>query len=530
MIKRCITLLILLSSSIFLLRCSVESIADGSGSDIGNGMVIGTIYFSDGKPASNTKVMLVPNKYNPVTDGALPDSLIDTTNDMGMYSFLIKEKGEFNVEAVHLTNRTRILNKGISITNTKDTLSLPYGILKETGTIVVYLDKTIDTVDCYIYIEGTTYSIKLSNETIFAYDENSMIIDSVPEATIENVYIFDLKDPSNHILVIDTVDVVSNEVTEIDGFVFYTNYTSENSGLPGNTINDIYVDRIYKTWFATNSGVGKLDNISNSQKSNMVNNWTVYNTNNSDIPSNSVLSIKYVAMSKIRFATLGGSATLMGGTWLNYTTSNSDIATDLILDVEVDSDDNLWLATSDKGLLMFDGTDWTVVCDSANSVIPSNTILSVQADLNDTMWCVTPDGVLTFKEPFHCRFIYNAGLMLDKAYCMAIDHKRHKWFGGVGGVTRYNEADEVWTHYTSYHSAVFTDSVLTIVEDENGIMWFGTIKGMTKFDGVTWHDYSGERYKMLENKGVRAITFDSYGNTWIGTTNNGVIAFGPTIK
>ncbi|MFC1476463.1 two-component regulator propeller domain-containing protein [Fibrobacterota bacterium] len=513
----------------FLLKCAIDQVAGGSDNPDFN--VVGIIVDSNGNPAHNTRVHLIPESYNPVTDQPIPDSLIDTTDINGKYSFAISDTGIFNVQAVHLTKRTRLLRKGIFISNIEDTMALPYGILKEPGTIIVYLDSTIDTTNRYVYIKGTTHSYKLSDKMVLTNDENSIIIDSVPETIIENVYVHNLNDPLNPLLFIDTVAVFSNKVSEIDGFVFYTNYTKGNSALPGNTVHDIYIEDGFKIWFATNGGVGKLDYIGFSKAGNRQNTWTVYTTDNSDIPSNYVLSIKYVADNKIRFATLGGAATLTGSSWINYTTDNSAIPTNLILDVEVDSKDNLWLSTFDKGLLMYDATDW-IVYDTVNSVIPSNTVVTVRADLNDTIWCATPCGIMKFKDTTYSKVMHSdsSGLISDDVFCIAIDRNRHKWFGCEGGVAKYNEADSLWTRYTSYHSHVFTDSVLTIVEDKYGTMWFGTAKGMTRFDGTAWHDYTGERYKMLENKGVRAIAFDNYGNIWIGSTGNGVVAFGPTIK
>lgn len=533
MIKRYISLFVLVSSTIFFMSCSVDRVAGGSGSDIGNGNVIGYVYLSEGVPAANTQVKLVPTDYNPITDSTLPDYYIDTTNKVGMYTFYLKNAGDFNVEAVHLDKRTRFLHKGISIQDIDDTITLPFGVLKQPGTIVVYLADIIDTADSYVFIRGTTHKTKLSKYMMFTDNENTVILDSIPEATIENVYVHSLNDPLNPKLFIDTVFVYSNKVTEIDGFVFYTNYLSGNSGLPNNTVNDIYIDPIFKIWFATNGGVGKLDYIGISSAGFVLNNWTVFNTANSEIPSNSVVNISYMSSSKLIFSTLGGYSQLMGSTWNNYTTQNSDIPTDLILDVDLDSDYCSWVSTMDKGLLMFDGSGWTVF-DTANSAIPSNTVLTVRVDAGDTIWSTTPNHIWKFKDSGYSKIFGggSSGLISDEFYCMSIDSDGYKWFGREGGVSRLNEADtaNLWTTYTSYHSGVFTDSVLTIVEDKKGVMWFGTSKGMTKFDGTVWHDFTGDRYRVLNGKGVRAIAFDIYGNTWVGTTEHGVIAFGPTIK
>jgi len=522
---------VLLCSTLFLLRCATNPVtADGSGSDVGNGNVIGSIFNTDYSPGKNTLVKLIPSDYNPVTDGDLPDSLIDTTNSIGMYYFRISEPGSFNVEAVHNTQRTRVLIKGISVTGPNDT-SVTLGILKNPGAIRIFLQDTIDTNNSYIFIKGTTQSKKITS--IFEYEAGGyeVTFDSLTEE-YNSVVFYDIPDdPNAPTLLLDTLDILSGEMIERDAFLFWANYTRENSLLPGNTVNDIFIENNNIIWFAVNGGVARLSNIVSIHSGYVAGNWTVYTPDVMGIKSDNVLKIEYVVIGKMWFASSGGLTALFGSSWLPYTTDNSDLPTNFILDVKKDSDQNAWLGTHGAGLVMFDGTVSTIYDTSNVPVNFNNIVTSVLVDIGDTIWCTTPSGVLKHKDTYW-KFMHskNSFLLSDDNYCMAIDRERHKWFGREGGVTRYDEADSMWTHYTSFHSAVFTDSVLTIVEDNNGTVWFGTSVGLTKYDGNEWHDYTGDRYPVLKNKGVRAIAFDNFGNTWIGTTRNGVIAFGRTIK
>ena len=232
-------------------------------------------------------------------------------------------------------------------------------------------------------------------------------------------------------------------------------------------------------------------------------------------------------------ATSGGAAELDGSSWISYTTANSGIPTNLISDVAIDGIGygDVWLSTLDKGLLKFDGNRAWTAYDTANSDIPSNVVFAVFVDRGDTIWCTTQNGLFKSKDSYSKSLTsLNSGIPAGDIYCMAIDNNREKWFGYYGGVARFNEADSIWTQYTSAHSTVFTDSVLTIAEDEDGSMFFGTPKGVTRFDGTQWFDYTGSKYPMLSNKSVRSIVVDNSGDKWIGTANNGVIIFGPTVK
>ncbi len=522
----------LVCGTLLFVSCTMNSVSGGSGSDIGNGNVVGTVYFQGDFPAPGTQVMLVPHDYNPVEDGPLPDSLIDTTNSKGLYTFYILKEGKFNVEAVHLHTRARLLHKSVTIEDIDDTVKVPAATLKKPGTIVAHLEGSIDTVDRYVYILGTTRMVSLSEEYLSDNEISSVVFDSIPEGTIENVYIEKLGDPSSSQPFIDTVDVFSNKVTEIDGFVFYTQFTKENSDLLTNKINAICVEGLYKVWFATDQGIARLDNIRISQvNGNLLDSWTLFHRGNSDLPSNDVLAIKLISTGKIRFATLGGSATLMGSNWLTYTVDDSDIPTNFLTDVEVDGDDNLWHSTRDSGLVKFDGTSWETF-DTTKTKMPTNYTNTVRYNAHDNgIWFVAGSMIAVFRgnsKRYHRA--NNSGFISDDIYCMTIDSKNQKWFGRQGGVTVIDANDSMFTSYNSYHSALFTDSVLTVTEDRKGRMWFGTTTGLTRFDGKEWLDYSSTRFKVLNGKGVRSIAFDKFGNTWIGTTKDGVIAFGPTLR
>jgi len=499
-----------------LFRCTFNPVADGSGSDVGNGNVIGFVYTPDGKPSSNTQVRLVPDTYNPGNDAPLPDSLIDTTNGLGMYTFAIAVKGAYNVEAVHLQTRARLLLKGVTVQSSADTVIVPFGIIRQPGAVKIFLPDTTDTADGYVFVLGTTVFKKLSHALSISSSRYPITLDSVPEATINGILFGRLNNPQNPITLTDTLTVLSSKITEIDGFVFWTNYTTANSMLPGNKISDICRDAFNRVWIATAEGGVAVYNGTV---------WEVYNTGNSSLPSNNVQKIKYLANNTLWFATDGGVAAYNGTQWISYTTANSGIPTNRILDVDEDSKGNKWFGTRDTGLVMFDGTTWTVL-DSATSKVPHNTVVAVQVTADDTVWCATPNGVLAFKDSyFHFMNSSNSGLLSNDIYCMLIETNGKRWFGRQGGVSLYNQVDSTWTHYNVSTTFIFRDSVFTIAKDTKGVVWFGTTLGITTYDGVSWFDYSGSRYPMLDNRGVQAICFDILGSTWIGTSKNGIVAF-----
>lgn len=116
-----------------------------------------------------------------------------------------------------------------------------------------------------------------------------------------------------------------------------TTYTTLNSGLPSSIVMDVLCVEA-KTWVATDGGgLASFDGISS---------WTVYNTGNSDIPSNRVYCL------------------------------------------EKDAANNIWMGTFDAGLCKFDGSQWTVF-NSQNSPLPQGQVVSLKHDGTNTLWIGT---------------------------------------------------------------------------------------------------------------------------------------------
>ena len=61
---------------------------------------------------------------------------------------------------------------------------------------------------------------------------------------------------------------------------------------------------------------------------------------------------------------------LIAQQWKNWNTNNSDINTNSINSLAVDSNNNVWLATN-FGITKFDGINWTFYND-VNSPLPNN--------------------------------------------------------------------------------------------------------------------------------------------------------------
>jgi ligand-binding sensor domain-containing protein/signal transduction histidine kinase len=72
-------------------------------------------------------------------------------------------------------------------------------------------------------------------------------------------------------------------------------------------------------------------------------------------------------------------------------------------------------------------------------------------------------------------------------------------------------------------------SVRSIVQDNNGFMWFGTTLGMYRYDGHNLEQYLNEpdNVESLNHSHVQSILQDKYGALWVGTFGGGLNRYLP---
>ncbi|MBN2103879.1 histidine kinase [bacterium] len=73
--------------------------------------------------------------------------------------------------------------------------------------------------------------------------------------------------------------------------------------------------------------------------------------------------------------------------------------------------------------------------------------------------------------------------------------------------------------HLSVEQGLSQSSVLSIAQDDDGFMWFGTYEGVNRYDGFQFKNYTyhSEDTTSLSQNVVRAIVFDQAGTLWVGT-------------
>jgi ligand-binding sensor domain-containing protein len=156
---------------------------------------------------------------------------------------------------------------------------------------------------------------------------------------------------------------------------------------------------------------------------------------------------------------------------------------------------------------------------------PEKTVDVVETITGDTTSTEIATSNVDYDNPFSPPTINDPLFYIDGQLCQHLrkifqDKKGDLWFGtNVYGVMRFNGDTLV---YFDEKDGIGNGRITGILEDIEGMLWFGTASGLSKFDGTTFTNFSKE--DGLLHSEIWSLTLDSKGIFWIGTTE-GVYRF-----
>ena len=90
------------------------------------------------------------------------------------------------------------------------------------------------------------------------------------------------------------------------------------------------------------------------------------------------------------------------------------------------------------------------------------------------------------------------------------------WFGTRKGLLRY---DGLTSQMYTIDDGLLHNNVKAITQDENGLLWLGTSDGLVSFDGMKFNPVDDPR---IGDVSFGALEIDDAGRIWIGTTEGGL--------
>ncbi|MCK4890491.1 MAG: histidine kinase, partial [Candidatus Aminicenantes bacterium] len=142
--------------------------------------------------------------------------------------------------------------------------------------------------------------------------------------------------------------------------------------------------------------------------------------------------------------------------------------------------------------------------------------------LTSSLLCLTGPGIRDIQ---FGHITINDGLSQNTVYCIFQDKKGFMWFGTEKGLNKYDgHSFKIYTHSPSDPESLSYNMVLSIYEfpDEPGILWVGTWGGgLNRFDttneNFTHFKKDENKYNSISDNTIRVLYKDSNNYLWIGT-------------
>ncbi len=123
------------------------------------------------------------------------------------------------------------------------------------------------------------------------------------------------------------------------------------------------------------------------------------------------------------------------------------------------------------------------------------------------------------------------GLAANIVYVMHQDSRGFLWFGTVFGLSRFDGHEfKTFRHDPSDPTSIGDNRIYEIVGDDDGILWIGTENGLNRFDPDTElfrvYQHDPDDSASLSGNDINVIMEDD-GKLWVGTLGGGINLFDP---
>jgi len=223
--------------------------------------------------------------------------------------------------------------------------------------------------------------------------------------------------------------------------------------------------------------------------------------------------------------------------YLSSKTNQKSILSNSIWSLFIDKNERIWLGYYNKGVAIYDK-----LYDKFKNLesIPNNpnslhigSVTGIVQDYTDKIWISMDGGGIdifdkkTNKISHINQFNNNTYSGIDNDYfeTLFIDSKQNIWAGSWNhGLFFLKKGTKKFINYsmTSTGGQLKSNTIFSITEDSNGIIWIGTFyKGLHSFNPnngkFTYYDSEPFVKNSLNNTDIRKVLVDSKDNIWLGT-------------
>ena len=72
-------------------------------------------------------------------------------------------------------------------------------------------------------------------------------------------------------------------------------------------------------------------------------------------------------------------------------------------------------------------------------------------------------------------------------------------------------------HLWTTENGLPQNTIISIIQTSDGYMWFGTLEGLARFDGMTFTTFKKDTHPGIKSEYIYTLYEDNDNNLWIGT-------------
>lgn len=285
-------------------------------------------------------------------------------------------------------------------------------------------------------------------------------------------------------------------------------------GLPTNTLNYVYQTKDGFIWGSTYNGLIRFDGVE----------FKIFDKTNLEQLSNSSISALYqTSDDSLWVATHGSGLFAQKNHNFNFYTSATtkgnfpDYAIESIVKVK---DGSLWLGTRGKGIMSYKNGVFTPFTEipEINSV-SVNELQYGEVGISSTVWIGTEGkGLFAYQDGNTQQYnVANGLLNHDVVTGLLLDKKGMLWVGTINGVTCIkNKTSKVVEELVGI-------GINDILEDKEGSIWFATNAGLYRKNPITGKYEVLNTENGLPHNNVMHLSTDLEGNLWLAMYRAGLI-------
>ncbi|MCP5051851.1 MAG: response regulator [bacterium] len=290
-------------------------------------------------------------------------------------------------------------------------------------------------------------------------------------------------------------------------------------GLPDVMINRVVVGSDGYLWLATRNGLARFDGRG----------FEVYDKQRSPgLPSNDIWAINQDSSGRLWLGTGEGLAIFKHGNVVPFFNKKRARFNTLTFTLFRDENDNFWVGTDGAGVGYYNVDNSELTIYTVKDGLSGNLIRSVLEDSQGRLWVGTRNGLNRLKGDRFVSYTEKDGMPHSFVRKVLEDSKGNIWVGTYGGglcrleieTDNENNNEKVtFKVYTTQHGLP-DNSIRTIYEDSEGVLWVGSRSGLSRMKGERFTSCltgPGLPYNLVND-----ICEDKEKNLWVGTENMGV--------